>query len=257
MVKPITLATTLMLALLSGHSFAEGTVQQLTLNAESAATPIRFVAKRGFVGQIELPAGEVILNLGGASATVSGDTAGWQISGTKGDRYVFLKPRQSANNTNLIVVTNRGSYVFDLRVISETSQRSGIWRLALSHPSPVGQPQLPDTPPTNTNTKYTMQSLTGDADITPSAAWDDGRFTYIRIQPTKELPSIFRVGTGDTESTVNFHVDGDVLVVHEIAKRFVLRLDQQVVGIWNDGYNTDREMAPTANQRTLLEESGA
>ena len=27
---------------------------------------------------------------------------------------------------------------------------------------------------------------------------------------------------GDTESTVNFHVDGDVLVVHEIAKRFVL-----------------------------------
>ncbi len=256
MVKPIAMAWALMLAL-SGYSFADDTVRQLTLNAEAAASPIRFVAKRGFVGQIELPAGEAILNLGGASATLSGDTSGWQISGNKGERYVFLKPRQSAANTNLIVVTNRGSYVFDLRVIPEASTQSGIWRLALLHPTPAGQPQPPETPPTNTNTKYTMQSLTGDADITPSAAWDDGRFTYIRIQPTKELPSIFRVGTGDTESTVNFHMDGDVLVAHEIAKRFVLRLGPQVVGIWNDGFSTDREMASTANQRTLLEGSGS
>lgn len=256
MVKHLAMAGALMVAV-SSHSFADSPLRQLTLNAEISANPIRFVAKRGFVGQIELPTGEAILSLGGASATMSGDTDGWEISGKKGERYVFLKPRQSAANTNLIVVTNRGSYVFDLRVVPEASTQSGIWRLALSHPSPVGQPQLPDSPPTNTNTKYTMQSLTGDADITPSAAWDDGRFTYIRIQPTKELPSIFRVGTGDTESTVNFHMDGDVLVVHEIAKRFVLRLGQQVVGIWNDGFSTDREMAPTANQRTLLEGSGS
>lgn len=63
MVKPIAMAWALMLAL-SGYSFADDTVRQLTLNAEAAASPIRFVAKRGFVGQIELPAGEAILNLG-------------------------------------------------------------------------------------------------------------------------------------------------------------------------------------------------
>lgn len=256
MAKHLVMAGVLMLVV-SGHSFADSPMRQLTLNAEVSANPIRFVAKRGFVGQIELPTGEAILSLGGASATLSGDTDGWEIAGKKGERYVIVKPRLAAANTNLIVVTNRGSYVFDLRVLPETSTQSGLWRLALSHPAPAVAPDMPDAPPTNANTKYTMQSLTGDADITPSAAWDDGRFTYIRIQPTKELPSIFRVGTGDTESTVNFHMEKDVLVIHEIAKRFVLRLGQQVVGIWNDGFSTDREMAPTANQRTLLEGSGS
>lgn len=256
MVKHITLAAALMLAV-TGHSLADSPMRQLTLNAETSASPIRFIAKRGFVGQIELPTGEAILNLGGASATLSGDTDGWEISGKKGERYVFLKPRQSAANTNLIVVTNRGTYVFDLRVLADASTQPGLWRLALSHPAPIDQPQPPEVPPTNTNAKYTMQSLTGDTDITPSAAWDDGRFTYIRIQPTKELPSVFRVGTSDTESTVNFHMDGDVLVIHEIARRFVLRLGPQVVGIWNDGFSSGRVMAPTANQRTLLEGSGS
>lgn len=256
MAKNIVMAGALMLAV-CGHSLADSPMRQLTLNPEISANPMRFIAKRGFVGQIELPTGEAILSLGGASATLAGDTDGWEISGKKGERYVFLKPRQSAANTNLIVVTNKGSYVFDLRVLPETSTQAGLWRLALSHPAPANQPLLSETPPSTSNSKYTMQSLTGDADITPSAAWDDGRFTYIRIQPTKELPSVFRVGTGNTESTVNFHIDGDVLVVHEIAKRFVLRLGPQVVGIWNDGFSTDRDMAPTANQRTLLEGSGS
>ena len=256
MVKHMVLVGALLVAF-NSHSFADSPMRQLTLNAETSANPIRFVAKRGFVGQIELPTGESILSLGGASATLSGDTDGWEISGKKGERYVFLKPRQSAANTNLIVVTNKGSYVFDLRVLPEASAQPGIWRLALTHPAPANQPPLAETPPSSSNAKYTMQSLTGDADITPSAAWDDGRFTYIRIQPTKELPSIFRVGTGDTESTVNFHIDGDVLVVHEIAKRFVLRLGPQVVGIWNEGFSADRDMAPTVNQRTLLEGSGS
>jgi len=34
-------------------------------------------------------------------------------------------------------------------------------------------------------------------------------------------------------------MDGDTVVVHEIAKRFVLRLGDEVVGLWNDAYDMD------------------
>jgi type IV secretion system protein VirB9 len=34
-------------------------------------------------------------------------------------------------------------------------------------------------------------------------------------------------------------MDGDLVVVHELAQRFVLRLGDEVVGLWNDAYDMD------------------
>jgi type IV secretion system protein VirB9 len=34
-------------------------------------------------------------------------------------------------------------------------------------------------------------------------------------------------------------MENDTIVVHEVAKRFVLRLGDEVVGIWNDAYDMD------------------
>ena len=70
-------------------------------------------------------------------------------------------------------------------------------------------------------------------------AGDDRRFTYLRIPNNRRMPAIFRVADDGTESVVDKHVEGDVIVVHEIGKRFALRLAEEVVGIWNDAYDMD------------------
>jgi type IV secretion system protein VirB9 len=84
-----------------------------------------------------------------------------------------------------------------------------------------------------------MEVMPHSDDIAPTAAWDDGRFTYIRIPNNRRMPAIFRVADDGTESVVDKHVVGDTVVVHEIAKCFVLRLADEVVGIWNDAYDMD------------------
>ena len=132
------------------------------------------------------------------------------------------------------------------------------------------------TPPVK-NTHYSMQVMPQSEGIAPKAAWDDGNFTYFLIPNHREIPAVFKVTTDGIETThhaitnhgivrhdaasdkamsheairqettrhetmVNTHMDGDnkdIIVIHGVAKQYVLRLSQQVVGIWNDAYDID------------------
>ena len=77
----------------------------------------------------------------------------------------------------------------------------------------------------------------GDKALTPTAAYDNGRFTYFSFDNGRELPLIYKVMEDGTEALLNSHVDGDTVVVHETAKRYVLRLGKSVLGLENRGYN--------------------
>lgn len=102
------------------------------------------------------------------------------------------------------------------------------------------------------NTHYSMQVMSQSEGIAPKAAWDDGNFTYLRLPNHREIPAVFKV-TADgkkttnneiisNETMVNMHMEGDnkdTTVIHGVAKQYVLRLSQQVVGIWNDAYDID------------------
>lgn len=127
-------------------------------------------------------------------------------------------------------------------------------------------------PPPVKNTHYSMQVMPQSEGIAPKAAWDDGNFTYLLIPNHREIPAVFKVTAEGNETThhaitnhgivrhdtasdkamsheaihqetmVNTHMEGnnkDTLVIHGIAKQYVLRLSQQVVGIWNDAYDID------------------
>ena len=46
----------------------------------------------------------------------------------------------------------------------------------------------------------------------------------------------------DSETMVNTHMEGDnkdTIVIHGVAKHYVLRLSKQVVGVWNEAYDID------------------
>ena len=217
-------------------------------DAQDKTIPI--LTKRGFVTQIDFGKGESIESLGGTSqaAALTGDADGWIVVGRKGDRHLYLKPKSEAYPSNLLVVTNRYNYAFELRILPDESRSDGVWRLSFRYPNDglsnaeVRANQVAyalGAPNEKRNLKYRVELIRGNGDILPKKVWDDGRFTYIAMGNNREIPAAFKVDGNDGESTVNLHTEGQLLVIHEVARRFLLRLDRQEVGIWNEAFDPD------------------
>ncbi len=77
----------------------------------------------------------------------------------------------------------------------------------------------------------------GNKALAPTAAYDNGRFTYFSFDNGRELPLIYKVMADGTEMLLNSHVEGDTVVIHETAKHFVLRLGKSVLGLENRSFD--------------------
>jgi type IV secretion system protein VirB9 len=208
---------------------------------------VRVQAQRGFATHIALDPQEQI------QVVAPGDRDGWQVVANKGDHDVYLKPQLAAHDSNLEIRTDKRSYSFDLMVLplkAKFGNGDEMYRVTFVYPDEVKAQAHAETDaqivaqrlgqsPVARNSEYSMQVMSHSDDIAPTAAWDDGRFTYLRIPNNRRIPAIFRVAEDGTESVVDRHMDDDTIVVHEVAKRFVLRLGDEVVGIWNDAYDMD------------------
>ncbi|MEW6342052.1 MAG: TrbG/VirB9 family P-type conjugative transfer protein [Paraburkholderia sp.] len=208
---------------------------------------VRIDAQRGFATHIALDPHEQI------QVVAPGDRDGWQVVANRGDHDVYLKPQLAAHNSNLEIRTDKRSYSFDLVVLplkAKFGNDEEMYRVTFVYPDEVSAQTHAEAdaalvarrlaqPSLVRNTRYSMQVMPHSDDIAPVAAWDDGRFTSIRIPANRRIPAIFRVADDGTESVVDKHMENDTIVVHEVAKRFVLRLGDEVVGIWNDAYDMD------------------
>ena len=189
-------------------------------DADSQSTVVPVLTKLGFATQLFFAPGERIeaCAAGSTPCVFGGDSDGWVLLGKVGDDSITLKPGLAAANTNLLVKTN-----LDERLNSSVRIKR--------------------------NTNYTMQKIEGTEEIIPNQVWDDGRFTYIRIPNNRSIPTIFKVAPDNQESMVESHLENDVLVAHQVAPRWVLRLSNQVVGIWNESYDPDG--VPAVNGTTI------
>ncbi|CAE6806505.1 Type IV secretion system protein virB9 [Paraburkholderia aspalathi] len=224
--------------------FVDSRVRQVVYEPDDV---VRIQAQRGIATHIALDPHERIL------VVAPGDRDGWQVVANKGDHDVYLKPQLAAHDSNLEIRTDRRSYSFDLVVLplkAKFGNYDVMYRVTFTYPDEVKALARANTdaalveqrlaqPPVVRNGHYSMEVTPHSDDIAPTAAWDDGRFTYLRIPNNRRMPAVFRVADDGTESVVDKHVQGDTIVVHEVAKRFVLRLADEVVGIWNDAYDMD------------------
>jgi type IV secretion system protein VirB9 len=235
---------------------------------------VQVTTERGAGTQIVLGAGEHIVRAGmGDNAEIEGcgrvpgvdrtneAVSDWKISACKGDSDIFLKPGSHAHNTNLIVHTDRHDYAFDLVVLPAASgNEDAMYRVTFSYRDELAKHdaakaeanlivQREATPAAKRNLAYTMQAVHGSDDIMPAAMWDDGRFTYVEIPGNRKIPSVFRVGEDGSEHVPDKHMDGDRIVLHEVARRWVLRLGDEVVELWNNAY--DLNGVPPVNGTTV------
>ena len=63
----------------------------------------------------------------------------------------------------------------------------------------------------------------GNEAVRPVAASDDGVHTRLTFSAKAELPAIFVRNDDDSESLLNFSIDDGDVVVHRVARRFILR----------------------------------
>lgn len=176
----------------------------------------------------------------------------WCIVADVGANEIYVKAKSTAKEpNNLELKTDKRVYSFDF-VVNPNFKRDvdGMFRVTFLYPeeakkvdkevaaAAVVQERLEaKNKPRNWN--YAKEALPGSDGIDPAMAYDDGRFTYFKFKANREIPEVFTVEADGKEAQVATHIEGDAkdtLVAHRVAKRFVLRLGKQVVGVWNDGF---------------------
>ena len=174
-----------------------------------------------------------------------GDGSAWQVTPNKAATLLFIKPVDVASRTNMTVITDRRSYLFELNAHQSAGAGAAsayldpAYVLRFTYPADKKDAQ-PDPPPERRNTAY---SFAGSRATLPSVVFDDGRFTYFRWPDQVSVPALFLVSADGAESLVNYSVRDGFQVVEQVAPRFVLRNGKDVTVIINEAW---REPAPAA-----------
>jgi type IV secretion system protein VirB9 len=169
-----------------------------------------------------------------------GDSSAWQVVPVT--NHLFIKPIASSN-TNMTVLTNLRSYNFQLESSNSSKPQDQTYELKFIYPNTdtlqytqnlITTSTTNDlTSPTQYNFKY---SFTGDKSIAPIQVFDDNKFTYFKFRSNgnSTIPAIFSVDKNKNETLLNYHVDGDYIVVDRVENEYSLRDGKFVCSVYND-----------------------
>ena len=200
--------------------------------AAGAATLIQFHSSE-FISEVE----------GGLGL---GDSAAWAVN-VKGNN-VWIKPIDVEPDTNLTIVTNKRTYLFNL--VSVKNRNAAYWGIRFSYPDMKKAPADPWARPCQGGTynyRYFVQGEDKDKQIFPLEAWDNGTFTCFKFPVGRDLPVIFKKLPDGKEGLVNSHVENDYIVIHEINSEYRIRLGDLVVGVKTDKLKARQAINGTTN----------
>lgn len=171
--------------------------------------------------------------LTGAGPVAAGDTVRWVVGDTEsgnGDTrrvHILVKPTRASIETNLVVNTDRRTYLIELRAREKPYMPSVAWYYPEERSgrtrSVLLTPVLPD--PTQRRFRYAIE---GDGPPwRPLTAYDDGRKVYIEFPQgiaQGEMPPLFVIGPDGKTEIVNYRAYGNVLIVDRLFAAAELRL---------------------------------
>jgi hypothetical protein len=224
-------------------AFADARIRTETYSPQKVYS---IYAKVGRAALVQLEDGE---RLKGDAATLGmGDADAWKV-GVRGNNIVF-KPTADKPATNMIIVSDRRIYVFDLKMADKNHPPTYVMRFDHPDSRQRAQRQAEDkraaalakldaagglsVPSENRN--YWGR---GSRELAPTAAYDNGRFTYFVFDNGRTMPAVYRKEADNSETLLNTHMEDNTVVIHETAARFVLRLGSSVLGVENRGYRAN------------------
>lgn len=185
-------------------------------------------------------------------ALAMGDTAQWVVSQAPG--HVFIKPMFPGLVTNATLVTSKRTYQLTLRsspedgkfyaqvwwdhpdlIVLQAQQRQ-VRRNALDAANMAEESRLAATVVTpgvtieKLNFDYAVE---GDADFKPKQVFDDGKFTWLRLPNTQEMPALFLIAKDGQHELLNFTLRDQYMVIHRLVDKLLLKLGEEEITIEN------------------------
>lgn len=187
-----------------------------------------------------------------------GDDLAWKVI-PRGNN-LFIKPTAKEGDTNITVITNRRTYHFVVVVLTEKNQKAWANRELIYSLSF----RYPDEEDANSNARAKAEAekarredvknrltrapsrnghnmdywVAGHQEVSPSGAYDDGRFTYLIFNNNSAMPAVYETDETGKESLVNTHVtSGNTIVIHRLAEKITLRKGDFVASVWNKSYD--------------------
>lgn len=188
-----------------------------------------------------------------------GDDKAWTIIPRAS--HLFVKPKDLHANTNVTVVTDKRVYQLVLVVHKRGLRDKQAWAdpnlifsLSFNYPEEEAAKRARllekhdagkrlDDAATAKQERNWDYWVAGSDEISPTAAWDDGRFIYLVFSGNRDMPAIYAVSGDGSESLVNTHVmDGNTIVVHRMVPQLMLRKGSAVASIVNRAFDADAGM---------------
>ena len=209
----------------------EGYYNAIQIYPWSEGALYQVYAVPGQITDIALEPGE---SLTGAGPIAAGDTARWIIGDTESGSgvtrrvHILVKPSRPDITTNLIVTTDRRTYMIELRSGEKPYMPSVAW--AYPQPPASQRESVPATPviPAVAARNYRYaQTDTGNPPWKPIAVYDDGRHVYVEFPAgivQGEMPPLFVIGPQGEAQIANSRIYQHILIVDRLFGAAELRL---------------------------------
>lgn len=154
-----------------------------------------------------------------------GDSGAWQITPNRRGDHLFIKTNGAAFPTNMTVVTDARTYLFDLDPL-DTPSAHMAYTVRFTYPRPEGEGVDDGTFPTAGSVSASYR-VSGDRTLRPAAISDDGTHTYIEWPVNAAIPAIYMIDERGRETLVNGMMREGEFVIDAIAPRLVFRIDRR------------------------------
>jgi len=251
----------------SQYAFAEQTPKPGLVDSRIrvvAYDPDQVIKIRGYVGYqifFEFAEGETFVNL------AAGDNKALDVGYEA--NHLVIKPLAEKVATNITVITNRRVYEFDYSATAakpNPALGNVIYSLRFIYPQDEAKKAAEQLEQERTNQQLAGQGpqrprnanywACGSSAIRPVSAYDDGVQTRLRFAAHSEFPAMYVKNDDDSESLLNFTVEGEDVVIHRVSHRFVLRRGRLVACIENRSFDGGGErlqsetLVPGVERRT-------
>lgn len=184
-----------------------------------------------------------------------GDSRAWQVQPNKAQSILFVKPLAPTAATNMTVVTNKRTYLFDLIA---SPRNSVLYVLQFRYPElekakeearlaaieAAKQERASAAELAAANDPYAVvdpASLNfawagaGNKGLLPARTYDDGEAVFLTWPIDAAIPAILIVNEDGEEGPVNFTVRGETVVLDRVPLQIVLRSGGEVATLTNTG----------------------
>ncbi|RFB83046.1 P-type conjugative transfer protein VirB9 [Rhizobium leguminosarum bv. trifolii] len=203
--------------------------------------------------QIEFAADEEIAHV------ALGNSVAWEVA--PAGNILFLKPRENQPVTNISVVTTRRdgstrSYQMELtvrdgsveagqntyfyvkyRYPADEAERRRQEAAARAQAAQAGEADRVLALHEAYGPRNWRYSAQGSQALEPQAVYDNGKVTTFVFAGNQEMPAIYMENSDGSESLVPKSVDGNLVLVHAISRKFILRRGGDVLCVFNEAYD--------------------